>query len=296
MHVNVAAGEPLVVQCEINGFSVPAVVDTGAQMSVMSEACARRCHLGGLMDTRFQGTVVGVGKSDILGRLSALPLRIGPIHFRSRVSVLRASSVDLLLGMDLLGHFQSEINVRDRWMKLRVGRRTYKVHFARMPSFADLAPAATPEPAEKTKCNKNEAPKQSKLRNDSPKRTPFTVAAKRAHQSENSASNWLASTATATTSAGTTATGGAVKSAVPPPPIAGNSLLHRIMLCNRYGGAGAAVLRGGYASGASTPAAAVTSLSVLATEAKQEDKDGEEDDDSGDHSAADDGPVSLEGI
>ena len=126
-------GHPLIVQVEINGFSIPAVIDTGAQMSIMSEACVKRCHLHKSMETRFFGKAVGVGKSDIIGRVNHMPLRIGPLNFKSRLSVLRESRVDMLIGMDLLNKFQCEISIPENCLKLRVANKIFKINFAKTP-------------------------------------------------------------------------------------------------------------------------------------------------------------------
>lgn len=51
----------------VNGTPLKAFIDSGAQMTIMSRSCAERCGLLRLMDTRWQGTAVGVGSAKILG-------------------------------------------------------------------------------------------------------------------------------------------------------------------------------------------------------------------------------------
>lgn len=52
--------EPLRVMCEINGYMVPAIIDTGAEITIMSHSCAKKCRIANTIDTNYAGIVVFV--------------------------------------------------------------------------------------------------------------------------------------------------------------------------------------------------------------------------------------------
>ncbi len=121
--------EPIQVICEINGFLVPAIIDTGAQISVMSSSCAQRCRISQLMDSRYGGKAIGMGSTDILGRIDSLNLRVGPVKFDMKLSVLRQSRVDFILGLDFLRRFRCSISMdsNDEILTMHVRDKLLKI-------------------------------------------------------------------------------------------------------------------------------------------------------------------------
>lgn len=88
---------------EVNGVPVKAFIDSGAQMTIMTEDFARRCHLERLLDTRFHGTAVGVGSSRILGRVHAAPMKVSGHFITSSITVLeQKSGPQFIFGLDML--------------------------------------------------------------------------------------------------------------------------------------------------------------------------------------------------
>jgi DNA damage-inducible protein 1 len=82
---------------------VKAFVDSGAQMTIMTEDFAKRCHLERLLDTRFHGTAVGVGSSRILGRVHAAPMKVSGHFITSSITVLeQKSGPQFIFGLDML--------------------------------------------------------------------------------------------------------------------------------------------------------------------------------------------------
>jgi len=108
----------LYIDCELNGFKVKAFVDSGAQMTLISSACAERCNVSRLIDKRFSGVAKGVGTQKILGRVHLLPLKIGHDHFPCTFSVLEHQPMDMLLGLDMLKRHQCVIDLKENCLKI----------------------------------------------------------------------------------------------------------------------------------------------------------------------------------
>lgn len=121
----------------MNGFVIPAIIDTGAQITVMSDSCAKRCRIYGNIDKRFAGKAFGVGSSDILGRIDGLNMRVGPVSFQSRVSVLNNAGVDFLIGLDFLKRFRCEINMKENNLILQVRDKRIRVPFGRTNRYSN---------------------------------------------------------------------------------------------------------------------------------------------------------------
>ncbi|CAK9818140.1 Protein DDI1 homolog 2 [Anthophora plagiata] len=102
----------LYVNCKVNGFPVKAFIDTGAQSTIMSDACAERCHIMRLVDTRWGGTAHGIGTQRIIGRIHMVQIQIGNDHLTTSFTVLAEQSLDMLLGLDMLKRHQCCIDLK----------------------------------------------------------------------------------------------------------------------------------------------------------------------------------------
>lgn len=71
----------LIVKLSVNGFPCQAMVDTGAQSTIVSKRTAEQCQIMRLVDTRFKGIAKGVGTGVILGKVHACSLKLGDNHF-----------------------------------------------------------------------------------------------------------------------------------------------------------------------------------------------------------------------
>eukprot|EP00921_Rhytidocystis_pertsovi_P024660 GHVQ01039689.1.p1 GENE.GHVQ01039689.1~~GHVQ01039689.1.p1 ORF type:complete len:770 (+),score=130.20 GHVQ01039689.1:3043-5352(+) len=59
----------LYIDMDVNGIAFKAFVDSGAQMTIMTERAAKKAHIDHLIDKRFHGLARGVGAAPIIGRI-----------------------------------------------------------------------------------------------------------------------------------------------------------------------------------------------------------------------------------
>jgi DNA damage-inducible protein 1 len=103
----------LYVNVRVNGHDLKAFVDSGAQMTIMSQGCAERCGMMRFVDRRFQGMAVGVGSQKIVGRVHMYALEIAGDHLPTSFSILEQQPMDMLLGLDMLRRHQCVIDLRE---------------------------------------------------------------------------------------------------------------------------------------------------------------------------------------
>eukprot|EP00817_Percolomonadidae_sp_ATCC50343_P002745 CAMPEP_0117428544 /NCGR_PEP_ID=MMETSP0758-20121206/8223_1 /TAXON_ID=63605 /ORGANISM="Percolomonas cosmopolitus, Strain AE-1 (ATCC 50343)" /LENGTH=457 /DNA_ID=CAMNT_0005214949 /DNA_START=18 /DNA_END=1391 /DNA_ORIENTATION=+ len=95
----------LFIKVKINNKDTVALIDTGAQMSVISEKKALNLGLGRWINKRFEGKVHGVGTSNIIGRICKTEMFIGDASIDTSLTVLenqKHDAIDIIIGLDLM--------------------------------------------------------------------------------------------------------------------------------------------------------------------------------------------------
>ncbi|XP_015592343.1 protein DDI1 homolog 2 [Cephus cinctus] len=130
----------LYINCKVNGFPVKAFIDSGAQTTIMSAACAERCHIMRLVDTRWAGVAKGVGVQRIIGRIHMVQIQIGNDHLTTSFSVLEEQPMDMLLGLDMLKRHQCCIDLKKNVLKIgTTGTETSFLAEGDLPECARLS-------------------------------------------------------------------------------------------------------------------------------------------------------------
>lgn len=122
----------LYIEAKVNGHSVQAFVDSGAQTTIMSKKTATKCGLMDLLDTRFKGVAVGVGTGTILGRIHLANLQLEDYHFPVTLTIMDdpppgsdAKDMPFLLGLDMLKRHTCSIDLENQCLKFRLGPGKY---------------------------------------------------------------------------------------------------------------------------------------------------------------------------
>ncbi|KAI6231841.1 hypothetical protein M3Y95_00423800 [Aphelenchoides besseyi] len=155
------------IHVKINGVEVLAMVDSGAQQSIISTQIAKKCNIFDNVDERFFTKASGIGgTSKVRGRIHVCKLQIGNTHLSGPLDVLDENRVEILLGLTFLRPNACIIDCKRNVLILNetevpfLGEEQYKREVKRLgqqaigsidedrPSTSDAsAPAASSPPA-----------------------------------------------------------------------------------------------------------------------------------------------------
>ena len=102
----------LFINLEINKKKVVALVDTGAQSTVMSQDLCKKCDLFNLCDTRYSGIAKGVGTSKIIGVVHAAQMTIQNKVLMAKITVIENSSIGFIFGLDNMRAHRCTIDLK----------------------------------------------------------------------------------------------------------------------------------------------------------------------------------------
>ncbi|KAK7915994.1 hypothetical protein WMY93_011755 [Mugilogobius chulae] len=126
----------LYINCKVNGHPVKAFVDSGAQMTIMSQACAERCNIMRLVDRRW----AGIAKEWVPRKSSAESIWIEGDFLPCSFSILEDQPMDMLLGLDMLKRHQCSIDLKKNVLLIgTTGTETRFLAEAELPECARLA-------------------------------------------------------------------------------------------------------------------------------------------------------------
>lgn len=128
----------LYIACQIADSEVEILVDTGAEMSVISEQLAAQLGLLSNLDRSYQGTASGVGSAPILGRLWHIPAKLGLVEFALNFSVLRTPQPLLILGLDQMRLYKCHVDLERNCLTFG-GTGGVAVHF--LPAGRGMRPS-----------------------------------------------------------------------------------------------------------------------------------------------------------
>jgi predicted aspartyl protease len=90
------------MKAHINGHEIKFLVDTGAESSIIPHDFIEACGLSNIVDRECRGTLVGVGTTEIVGRIHYLELVLPNGIFPCSFTISSNNNVPPILGIDMM--------------------------------------------------------------------------------------------------------------------------------------------------------------------------------------------------
>ena len=125
--------EMLYISGRVGSAPCDLLVDTGAQISIISTPLMRRLGLSNRLNTSVQGVAAGVGRARIIGFLPEVPIYVGQVEFLFNLTVLDITDELLILGLDQMRRFKCVVDLEKDCLTFG-GAGGLDVPFKRQPS------------------------------------------------------------------------------------------------------------------------------------------------------------------
>lgn len=107
----------LYVRCKVNGVEIVGMIDTGAQVTVMSSEIARKCNLTWLIDTKNVNVMKGVGEAKTVGKIYGTMLQFGGIELQCSITVVD-TNIDFIIGCDQLRRHKCVVDLANNVLRI----------------------------------------------------------------------------------------------------------------------------------------------------------------------------------
>jgi hypothetical protein len=104
----------LFLTCSINGFEFIALIDSGAQTTIMDHSLAEKCQILDIIDDEYQIKMIGIGESKTIGKIYCQDVMVGDNSIPMSFSILEnclLSGCCVIIGMDILNSHRSVLDV-----------------------------------------------------------------------------------------------------------------------------------------------------------------------------------------
>jgi len=108
----------LYLPVKINDVEIKALVDTGAQVTIMSKACAIKCGLEHMVDHSINGQVRGVGEQNVLGKIWMVDIMFGEHALPCSFTVLENLEFDVIFGLNMMVTHRCMIDLDKKCLRL----------------------------------------------------------------------------------------------------------------------------------------------------------------------------------